>query len=464
MAVLAAAACQPPDTRCRNDGDCDTTVRYCAANGTCQPLAGRPGGSIPARCTVYGAQPGSSSAAGAALVVGALLPRTRADGAEDPRGRLREQAARLVVEELNPPQRQGVAGRSLALVSCDTAGDATTAAALAGDLVELGALAIISAGSAETLAASAVTIPAGVLLISSSATTPELTDLPDLPAGGGAGLVWRTAASDAFQGAVLSSLLTDGNLCGLGGTGAASAAVIYLDDPYGQGLYTVFSRHFTRTEAGFLYARAGSIDTALAAAAAANPAALVVIGFPDDVTRILDATVGTSLGAVPLFLTDSARNPALFTLAHPERLAGACGTAPAPADTTSAAYDWFGQQYQQKFGEDPLSASFVPNTYDAMMLIALAAAWALQPGRTLNGAALAEGLRHLSAVDGGTAVNLDVPSFNTAVSRLAAGGDLDVQGTSGPLDFDNATGEAPAAVQVWEAADGGFTTLRVVQP
>lgn len=475
-------ACPPPASKCRSDLDCDS-ARHCQ-DGTCQagsagvvdagttvvPDAGvadagvaDAGPSVPSQCVIIGAALDATTAAGPTIRFGALLPKTKADMSADPRGRLREQAIRLVVEELNPPARQGVSGRTLTMISCDSAGNAALATTLTQQLIALGVQAIISSGSAETLAVSSVTVPAGVLLMSSSATTSELTDLPDR-VDGGTGLVWRTAASDAFQGSVLSTIMKSDRTCVPPAN--PKAAVIYLDDAYGQGLYSVFRRDYgAGNQVGSSYMRTGDITAAISQASAGAPGALVVIGFPDDAARIVDATVGDAvLGTLPLLLTDSAKATSLFAGAHPSRLEGACGTAPAPADPLSDAYAWFGQQYLQKFSEDPLSASFVANTYDAMMLLALATAWATQPGRAVSGQSLADGLTHLSDVDGGAAVILDPPSFNTAVSHLAAGQDINVEGVSGALDFDNAKGEAAARIQVWRIQDGGFATLRTVTP
>lgn len=462
--VPTLLGCPPPATRCRDDADCDTAVRFCGTDGTCTPLSERPTTGLPERCTLYGAALDSVATAGPTIRVGALLPKTRADNTEDPRGRLREQALRLVVDELNPPQRSGIGGRTLTLISCDSSGNSTRAAELAASLRDLGVVAIISAGSSETLAASAVTLPAGILLLSGSATSPEITDLPDRPGGSGPGLVWRTAASDAFQGAVLAQAISQGT-CGTLPVNAR-AAVVYVDDAYGQGLYSVFRTQYgNANQQGFLYTRSMDIMTAVMGAEAYQPDVLVVIGFPDDAARIMDATVGLPrLGTVPVMLTDSAKAPSLFAGTTPSRLDGACGTAPAAPDPLGEAYAWFGQQYEQKFSESPLSASFVANNFDAMMLVAVAAAYASQPGRTINGATLAEGLTHLSAVDGGTKVLLDPPRFNTVVSNLTNGTDINVQGVSGPLDFDNGPGEAVAGVDIWRASDGGFTTVTTVQP
>ena len=63
--------------------------------------------------------------------------------------------------------------------------------------------AVLTAGSSQTLEAAKVTMPKGVLAMSYSASSPELTALPDTN-GGATGLVWRTSPSDAIQGRVIA--------------------------------------------------------------------------------------------------------------------------------------------------------------------------------------------------------------------------------------------------------------------
>jgi hypothetical protein len=100
--------------------------------------------------------------------------------------------------------------------------------------------------------------------------------------------------------------------------------------------------------------------------------------------------------------------------------------------------------------------------FDAAMLLMVAADYATVPGRTLDGTTLAHALTHVS--DGGTAIPLIPPNFDQAVSALEAGQDIKVSGASGSLAFDITTGEAPAQIEVWTVADGGFVTLEVVNP
>jgi branched-chain amino acid transport system substrate-binding protein len=140
-------------------------------------------------------------------------------------------------------------------------------------------------------------------------------------------------------------------------------------------------------------------------------------------------------------------------------LEGARGTAPATA-TNTAAFQWFDQQFVHAYGQDPLN---VANTFDAAMLPAVAAGFATQANRSLDGPTLAKALTMVSDPSG-MSIPLDPLNFNMATSELASGSAINIEGASGPLDFDPSTGEAPGAIEVWTVADGGFSTLAVVSP
>jgi len=94
-------------------------------------------------------------------------------------------------------------------------------------------VAVIGAScSGETNAmVQSVTIPAGIPSISDSATAPSITDLKDN------GLVFRTAPSDAYQGAALAQYAFK--------EGFKKLAVTYANDDYNAGIAAVFVKVFT---------------------------------------------------------------------------------------------------------------------------------------------------------------------------------------------------------------------------
>lgn len=388
------------------------------------------------------------------LRVGSIFPVSRSDGGVNLTGAAREQAALLAAEQLNPPLRQGIRGRAIEYLACDSQSSTATAGELAEHLVKQGVAVILTAGSAETIAVSRVTLPAGILQISVSATAPELTDLPDQPPDGGTvGLLWRTSTSDTVQGHVIAQALLD--------AGQPRTAVIQLNDAYGQGLEQAFAREYPKSQA-FLYTQGGDLTAALEGAATWGPAQLLIIGFADDAVRFLNgAAARPALVGLPVFLSDAAKSPALFNgLSRADLVEGALGTAPSPAAEPSEARAYFVNQYQQRFGLDPLSVSATANAFDAMMCVALAA-WAAHDD--LTGPALAVGMTRLHG-PGALKVPLIPTAFNTATRELETGRPVDVDGASGPLDFDDRTGEAVGPIELWRATGGHFETVRVVAP
>jgi branched-chain amino acid transport system substrate-binding protein len=82
-----------------------------------------------------------------------------------------------------------------------------------------------------------VTIPAGVLALSPSATSPQITSLVDH------GLVWRTAPSDEIQAEALAKLLQETETAlALPPTQPVVVAYAVRDDSYGKGISEAFLR------------------------------------------------------------------------------------------------------------------------------------------------------------------------------------------------------------------------------
>lgn len=409
--------------------------------------------TMPAGCATLG-HPATPS-----VTLGVLLPLTNRDGSPGQWGPSWLRAIRLAVDELNPPVRNGIRGLPITLLVCDTQSDSKLAAERARYFVQLGVQAILSDGSAETIAEAAVTVPSEVLLLSGASTSPEISDLPDRSASSGVGLVWRTTPSDVFQARVIAREIASR-------WGSPKVAVLERDDPYGQGLLNEFGRAYSPAPfQAFAYLPGADITGTLAAVAAYRPQVVVVIGFPNDVIAIVNgAGAVAELRTATWFFTQGAKFSTLFTsVREPQMLEGAFGSAPAAAPPDSPAALWFRPLYAQRYNESPESVVDLANVFDAAMLAALAAHRALAAG-PLRGDQMALALARVSAADGGQVIPLDPPHFNAASSALDRGESINIEGASGALDFDNGVGEAPADIEVWRILDGGFSTLRIVKP
>jgi serine/threonine protein kinase/ABC-type branched-subunit amino acid transport system substrate-binding protein len=387
------------------------------------------------------------------ILLGATLPLSAAGKSDDGQLQLLH-ALELALDEIN--QRDGVAGRAFALRVCDNAGDLGRLKAQARFLVEReGVPALITSWSAHTLVAAGITVPRGVLLMSADATSPEIAALPGAR-DGAPRLVWRTAPSDALEGRAIADLLLEAPLFAT----AKRIAILYQDDPYGQGLAGILASRLGRAREihSFQYPLRGEIRPLVKRLNDAHPDLTVLIGYPLDETRILNEAANqpnlTRASGHRWFFSDGAKEPTLFAgLVRPEELDGAWGSEPADGAGDEAAS--FQARFAARFGRDPTDQSYAANRYDAMYLLALAAAHAV--GRDglgeVTGARLAEGLARLSS---GPRFGLTPDQLTAAKAALQAGGTIDVAGASGALDFDAATGEAPAEFRLWRVSGTGF--------
>jgi len=124
-------------------------------------------------------------------------------------------------------------GDHLTLVLADSQCDPKAGVDAGGKMVNIEQVVAIvgaSCSGATNGMAQSVTIPAGVVAISDSATAPSLTDLKDND------LVFRVAASDAYQGRAMAQLAIK--------NGYKKLALTYANDDYNAGIAKVFETSF----------------------------------------------------------------------------------------------------------------------------------------------------------------------------------------------------------------------------
>lgn len=144
-------------------------------------------------------------------------------------GTAMQRAYDLAVEQIN--SSGGVSGRNVELLYQDGKCDGTAATSSAQKLTSVDNVKFILGGacSGETLAAAEITQQARVLLISPSATSPDITNAGDL--------VFRTYPSDAFEGKMMAAYAKDT-------LELSKAAVISENTDYAQGIRKVFTEQF----------------------------------------------------------------------------------------------------------------------------------------------------------------------------------------------------------------------------
>jgi len=276
-------------------------------------------------------------------------------------------------------------------------------------------------------------VTAGVVQISPANTSPDFTDYDD------DGWFWRTAPSDVLQGRVLGNLIV--------GDGAENVGIIYINDPYGIGLES------NATEA--IEAAGGTVtasvpyntgDTQFAAIVdevlASGPDAVAVIAF-EETSSIIPELVNTQgfASSGVYFVDGNLSNSYEF----PEgTLTGAKGTLPGNFAT---------EEFRARLLEiDPALTdfSYSAESYDAVILSALAAA----QGGSDDPTTIRDNLQSVS--EGGEKCTV----FQDCLTLIAAGTDIDYDGPSGPITFDENGDPTEAYIGTYVyGADNKYTPL-----
>jgi branched-chain amino acid transport system substrate-binding protein len=288
-------------------------------------------------------------------------------------------ASQLAVEQVNA-QGGILNGQKLVAVVGDSACSqqgGTDAATKAVNVENVVALVGPYCSGATLAAANTVTIPAGVVLISPSATSPEVSKLQDKD------LVFRTAPSDSYQGQALArKLLADGN---------KKVAVAYLNNDYGKGFADAFRSEFEAQGgeiAGFSAhedAKA-SYRSELAELAGKGADTLVLIDYGDGAGQTI-LRQALENGFFEKFVGgDGMKTDALIAALGADNLKGFTTSAPIGAE--SVGLDTFNKHYMAAGGDE--SAVYATTSYDAAFLLALAIEKAGAADRSKISAALRE--------------------------------------------------------------------------
>ncbi len=352
------------------------------------------------------------------------------------------------------------ARRRVAFVACHDLDDPLRVARHLAENVRVPAI-IGPAFSGITLdVATKVTIPAGTLLMSPSATSTAITDLQDQ------GLVWRTAPSDAIQAIPLSGLAADLEdriraSLGMDASEKIRLAVTVKGDAYGLGLANAVLGQLQFNGQAALSAQNApffrrsdypdpsdqpSYDfTGLVADLVAfTPHVVLALGTTESVTKILKGIEDSWPGANrPVYvLGDGGRDTELLPLvaASPSLADRIVGTVPG---RTTTQFAQFASSFKG-FHQNKTPGSYADTAYDAAYLLAYAS---VAVGKIqLTGSDFNAGLKKMV---GGVKVPAGPDGINTALNSLTAKNNIDYDGVSGPLDFDVSTGEAPADIVVW---------------
>lgn len=375
-------------------------------------------------------------------------------------------------------------GRKIALVVCDTKGNAAVGSRAASHVIDtLKVPAIVGPLFSEVFIAAATDVAKanGTFIISPTATSPAITNLHTAQDN----TIWRNVASDEFQGVAFVKRVE--------ALGVPNTLILYKDDKYGKDLQEQISPA--------LISLLGPANVKIAKYD--NPITIPdqterrqkygqIIGqaladFEPQSVLILGTSEGAEIGGAYLTVA-SASNKSLgkiifshgviptmadFFKALPESQAQAFiqaklveGIAPDIFDPNDQTYKDFTLAYNLAF-EGTQSALPATTSFDAAMTIFFAMS-ALPANDTITGRKIANNIGRL--VDK-SASGVEVRFFTTgyiskATSALSQGKGIDMIGTSGALDYDTTRGAVFTRQIGWEVipdAINGYTIKQVRQ-
>ncbi len=379
-----------------------------------------------------------------------------------------QNAVQLAIEDYNATTDLP-GGNKIAWIACDDHGSVDGARAVAEHLIgTLKVQALVGPLFSEQVltVAKEVSVPAGVFVISPTATAKSITTLAD------DNLVWRPIASDVYQANAVADRVLE-----LADPAATKVAMLGKDDEYGNGIISdVTKRLSPLLKAGFkswpypdpvtlppdeLKAEYAKILADAWSGVGMHPDTLVFAGTSEVANLVLG--IMSAWGAenpkplLPRLIVTHGAVPIMETIVNlaPISLKGLLmttveGVAPSIFDPQN--FEAFNLRYRLRFdGEDSVTAGSL--SYDAAMVTILGIA-GIPQGDPIDGAAIAKNMARLVDKKGtpvsfgdvdGTKLTFIEKAHNALITKLS----VDLKGVSGELDFDLTTGEVRTDVVGW---------------
>jgi ABC-type branched-subunit amino acid transport system substrate-binding protein len=356
------------------------------------------------------------------LTIGDSVPLS---GALSPFGPPGQKAADVAVDQINAAIKDVGADHTVEILHEDNETLPTPAVNVARSMVDRGASCIAGAwASADSIpTARSVSIREGVLQISPSSTSDEITALED------DGLVNRTAAPDKYQGPTLANAVEED----LGGAEGKVVNIGARNDSYGEGLAGTFSDAWEakggKIGESVLYdPEQPSYDSEARQIVSGNPDTIVIIDFPETFANVGPALLRTGdYDPADAWGTDGLT---IGPVKPPEIVAGMVLTAPG-SPATGDVPQAFSDLFAQSDPKDVDQATFAAQNFDAVILCYLAAVAA---GST-DGQEMADQVREISGPPGDS---YSFEDLSGAIEALQNGDDIDYEGASGAIDMDDA--------------------------
>ena len=285
-------------------------------------------------------------------------------------------------------------------------------------------------------------IPNSTVGVSPSSTSPAVTTLDDDD------YIFRTCPSDALQGRVIAQV-------GAESLGNSTAATMYVNNSYGQALSQSFAGAFEErggsvSQQVAFQKEQSSYSSQLETALNGSPDMLVVIGYPASGVQLFRDYYSDFASGEDIVVTDG-----LIANDLPDDvdndMGNVTGTAPKASGPGREAFD---SLYQDEYGRAP--GVFNAQAYDATAVSLLANIYAGEN----SGTAIRDNMRRAANPDG---EEFGPDSLAEAFETAAAGDEVNYQGASSSVNFDENGDMAAVSYGIYAIEDRDFVETDSVQ-
>lgn len=340
------------------------------------------------------------------------------------------------ISEIN--EAGGILGTEVpAVIEADEAGDSAQANEAANALVSDGVNAVIGAAASGMTQATYDTITAAeIVQCSGSNTAAELSNIDDN------GYFFRTAPSDLLSAVVMARKIVD--------EGYQTVAIVARADDYGGGYASALEQELEGLGAEVVTndtydPEATTFDSVVNNVGNKEPDAVALIAFEEGAQVIAQMLEGGVEGD-QLFVTDGLNDPTLGETVNqddPDSVKGITGIAPS-ADNPDF------NSGLTEFAPELTAFQFAPQIYDCVVAIALAA----EAAGSVKASDYVAELSNISRPEG-----TECTSFAECRDLLADGEEIDYQGASGNIDFDDNGDPTAATFEIFHYGDDGHEIL-----
>ncbi len=357
-------------------------------------------------------------------------------------------ASNLAIHEIN--LNGGVLGKELKLVVEDDNRDADISVVKANKLIdEDNVISLSLTNSTRSLAVfNEVMNTKDVIMISPSASSTAISSLADK------NLVWRTIPSDAFQGKIAADYVKNT-------LNISEVAVMHINNSYGNGLAEEFVNHFTSLGGTIVTQQSYEEKSSYIDSDFKPTLDLIFENEPPFfymVNNGLEASkIFTQISTENYFIdtykptimtADGSKLESIITNSPAAIVEGMLGTS--PTGTTNEEFD---TNYRNFTGSE-LNVNETRNIYDAIYLLS----YAMVSSNSTLPLEIAAKLIEVS-IEG---EKIGVNEYTKAKVLIETDMDIDYDGASGKIDFDENGDVTSGTYEIWKVENEEFVTVTTI--